>query len=207
MDYTGRHFGRLTALELIERDYVWNDHRWKFACECGNEVVLRIKSVRGGNTSSCGCLQKEILVRRNTKHGLCRQHPRTYRSWKDMRARCRNPKHKDFKYYGERGVTICKEWEDFAVFFADMGIRPEGMTIDRIETNGNYESSNCRWATDLQQANNKRNNRRLTINGEVKTLQEWCRNSKLEHSKVRYRLSQGYGVEKSFSSGDFRRVG
>lgn len=204
-DYSGTRFGRLVAVNLVQRDQGReNNHHWRFICDCGSEKVAGIKRVRSGNTTSCGCAFSDMMSERNSTHGLSASHPREYRSWKDMRARCRNPNDTDFKDYGGRGISVCQRWDSFADFFADMGIRPKGATLDRINTDGDYTPSNCRWASATTQANNKRSNRKLTINGETKTLQEWCRIHGLDHSKVRYRLSRGWSVEKAFQPGDFR---
>jgi hypothetical protein len=205
MDYTGRRFGRLVALRLIKRDAKWNDHKWLFECDCGEERVISIKSVRSGHTSSCGCLFSENLVERNTTHGLSKKHRSEYRSWKDMRMRCNNPNDSDYANYGERGISVCERWNSFSAFYDDLGSCPKGLTLDRIDVNGDYEPLNCQWATRGAQARNKRNNRLITINTETKTLQEWCRHFGVEHSKVRYRLNQGWPVEKAFSLEDFRR--
>lgn len=204
-DYSGQRFGRLMAIRLIERDLKWNGHMWLFNCDCGSEKVISIKSVRSGHTSSCGCLFLENLVDRNTTHGLSEARRREYRSWKDMRARCNNPKDSDYSDYGGRGILICERWDDFSLFYSDMGLRPKGLTIDRINVNGNYEPLNCRWASRKTQANNKRTNRRIAIGSETKTLQEWCRHFGIDHSKARYRLAQGWPIEKVFSLEDFRR--
>lgn len=147
------------------------------------------------------------LTERNTTHGLSRIALREYRSWKDMRARCRNPNDSDFRDYGARGVSIEPQWEDFEVFFRDMGERPQNQTLDRIDVNGNYGPRNCRWASHKTQANNKRSNHKIEINGIVQTLAQWCERYGIEPSKVRYRLKQGWPAEKAFSSEDFRRVG
>lgn len=204
-DYAGHRFGRLTATQLVER-MESRDHRWAFLCDCGNEKIASIRSVRSGNTSSCGCRHKEQLVARNATHGLSKVQPGAYRSWKDMRARCSNPGDSDFVDYGGRGIRVCAEWDDFAVFFADMGPRPKGRTLDRIDVNGGYQPSNCRWATSKTQANNKRSNARLTIAGETKTLQEWSEYHGLERTTVRWRLAQGWALERVFSKEDFRRL-
>jgi hypothetical protein len=205
-DYTGERFGRLTAIQLVERDLSKeNNHLWLFRCDCGNEKAARIKAVRAGHTTSCGCAFRDLMVERNTTHGLVHTQPREYRSWKDMRGRCFNPNNDDYPDYGGRGITACERWSDFAAFFADMGRRPKGYSLDRINVNGNYEPGNCRWAPPGVQARNKRNNHRLTLNGETRTLAEWCRHFGLDHSKVRYRLKQGWPVEKAFSLVDWRR--
>lgn len=103
------------------------------------------------------------------------------------------------------GISVCAKWDDFAAFLADMGKRPEGHTIDRIDVNGNYEPGNCRWAPAKVQANNKRTSRFITIHGETRTLQEWCEFYGMDHSKVGYRLKQGWPPEKAFSQEDFRK--
>ncbi|MBA4220176.1 MAG: hypothetical protein C0458_05540 [Methylobacterium sp.] len=122
-----------------------------------------------------------------------------------MRARCSNPNDTDYADYGGRGIAVCSRWDDFAAFYADMGNRPDGHTIDRIENGGNYEPSNCRWAEAKTQANNKRSNRIITIGGDSKTLQAWCDQFGIEPSKVRYRLSRGWAPEAAFSPEDHRR--
>lgn len=203
-DYAGQRFNRLVAVRMVERDARWNGHKWLFHCDCGSESVISIKSVRSGQTASCGCLHREGIVRRNTTHGLSSAHSREYRSWKDMRARCNNPRNTDYSSYGGRGITVCERWADFAVFIGDMGPRPDGHTLDRIDVNGSYAPENCRWAPATVQAQNKRSNNKITIGVETKTLLEWCRHFGVEHSKARYRLARGWPVERVFSTTDHR---
>lgn len=203
-DYTGERFGRLTVLRLIDRDRKWNDHVLEVQCDCGVVTRKRIKSMRGGHTSSCGCLASEVLVKRNATHGLSKANRREYRSWKDMRARCNNPNNSDYADYGGRGIAVCGRWDDFAAFLEDMGDRPMGATLDRIDVNGNYEPNNCRWASHKQQANNKRSNHLIEIDGESRTLQAWCDHYGIEPSKVRYRLSVGLSPKEALTSGDLR---
>lgn len=203
-DYTGERFGRLTVTRLVERDRKWNDHLLEVVCDCGVVTRKRVKAMRGGHTSSCGCLASEITAARNSTHGLSRSNRREYRSWKDMRARCNNPNDSDFGAYGGRGITICPEWADFKQFLADMGERPDGHTLDRIDVNGNYEPQNCRWASNKAQANNKRTNHLIEIDGESRTLQSWCDTYGIEPSKVRYRLRAGMTPIEALTSGDLR---
>lgn len=200
-DHTGEKFGRLTAVRLVERRDSRN-HLWEWSCECGVVVVVGIRSVVKGASRSCGCLRSEMLSARNEKHGMSKLHKREYRTWKDMRSRCNNPNNKDFSNYGGRGISVCERWNDFSAFLLDMGCRPEGMTIDRIDVDGNYEPKNCRWATQKTQANNKRNNRILD-NG--KTLSQNCEESGLGHSKIQYRLRAGYSINDALSDMDFRK--
>ena len=206
-DYDGERFGMLTAVELVARDpSKENNHIWWFVCDCGASTDLRIKSVRSGNTRSCGCLARSIVVERNSTHGLSRKHPREYRCWKDMRSRCNTQTRTDYHLYGGRGISVCDRWDDFGAFLSDMGSRPNATSIDRIDVNGNYEPGNCRWADATVQANNKRSNHILVIDGERKTLQEWCNVYGVEPSKVRYRLKTGMSPKKAFTSGDLRLV-
>ena len=205
-DHTGRRFGKLVILDILERDTVQNDHLMLVRCDCGNVAKKRLKLMRSGRTASCGCLASAVLAERNTKHGLTRTHPRSYRTWKDMRARCNNPSNADYRNYGARGIAVCERWGDFANFVSDMGERPSGCTIDRINVSKGYEPGNCRWATSIEQARNKRNNRMIVLDGVEKTLQEWCNQFGIDHSKVRYRLSAGYSPEEAFSLGDKRLV-
>jgi hypothetical protein len=123
-----------------------------------------------------------------------------------MRSRCRNKNDSDYADYGGRGIDICPEWDDFLVFYKDMGERPTRKTLDRIDVNGNYEPSNCRWADADLQANNKRNNRLITIGEETKTLQQWSNEFGVDQSKAKYRLNVGYSAEQSFQQGDLRRA-
>lgn len=203
-DYTGIRFGRLVASYFVER-VESGGALWCFSCDCGNSIVRNVKSVRTGTTRSCGCLFRETMIERNTKHGLCKNNPKEYRSWKDMRGRCNTPTDSDYADYGGRGIRVCERWDDFAAFLADMGKRPDGCTIDRVDVNGDYEPGNCRWAPAKVQANNKRTNHLIQMRGETRTLQQWCDELAIEPSKVRYRLKKGWAIARAFSKEDFRK--
>jgi hypothetical protein len=187
-DYTGIRFNRLVALWPLQRINKGNV-QWMFACDCGIMFSANIRSAVSGHTKSCGCLHREVMVTRNTKHGLSKKHRRSYRTWKDMRSRCLTPTDSDYHNYGGRGISICKEWDDFSAFVSDMGDRPKGMTLDRIDTNGNYDPGNCRWADATTQANNKRTNRIVGPNGE--TLQQMERITGVGRGTISYRLKHG----------------
>lgn len=203
-DYAGEKFWRLTAVRLAERDISkYGGHKWLFKCDCGKDAIVSIKDARSGHTKSCGCLFSELLAKRNTKHNLsdCPE----YKTWKDMRSRCRSPRNKEFHNYGGRGIRTCTRWDNFDGFYSDMGSCPEGGTIERLDVNGNYEPSNCVWASRTVQANNKRSTVRLTINGETRSLSEWAKHYGVEISKASYRHRAGMAVDAIFSTADHRR--
>lgn len=165
---------------------------WLCRCDCGTEKVIRTQGLKSGAAQSCGC-SLQLIRNRPTKHGMSKTS--SYRLWVSMMDRCSRPSVPNFSYYGGRGIKVCERWQTFENFHADMGERPEGMTLDRIDTNGNYEPSNCRWASHQQQGANRRNNRMLTLNGVTKPLPLWCSELGLNPVTVSGRLRRGASPE------------
>lgn len=189
----GMVFGRLVVVRDV--GVIDRERRVDCRCECGKLARVRASLLKSGDTTSCGCWHRKRAAEAKRKHGYCPHgNPtKTYVVWQRMRARCERKTAAGFADYGGRGIQVCERWcgtEGFANFLADMGERPAGKSLDRINNHGNYEPGNVRWATAIEQANNKRNNVRLTLHGKTKTLPEWCREKQLNVDVVRQRLGK-----------------
>lgn len=175
-DIKGDVFGRLTVIEEYGRDKHGNA-TWYCKCSCGNFKVVTGVYLRNGDTKSCGCLSPELIGNRRRIHGLSRKNNTEYEIWKGMKARCFNPNGAHYDIYGGRGITVCERWKNsFNEFIADMGLRPTpSHSIDRYpDMNGNYEPSNCRWATNREQTRNKRDNRYYAHSGLNMVMTDWA---------------------------------
>lgn len=170
IDRTGFRYGRLTVRKRIPKEKYDKNVYWVCKCDCGNIIQVTSRSLLSGNTKSCGCIQKEQLRERNIKNAIHggSDRERLYGVWHAMRQRCNDKGRKDYLNYGGRGISVCSEWDDYSCFrkwSLKHGYDPEaifmGCTLDRIDVNGNYEPSNCRWVDMKFQANNRRERKRI----------------------------------------------
>jgi hypothetical protein len=185
VDLAGRRFGRLFVVGIAERrrGFIY----WLCRCDCGGQTSVRTGGLTRGKTVSCGCRAREARAQASLRHG--KRGSRTYTAWVNMLARCTNQNRIEWPHYGGRGITVCDRWRDsFESFLADMGDAPEGLTLDRIDNDGNYEPGNCRWASRTVQMRNTRANRLLTFNGRTATMREWADVLGLKYSTLHKRL-------------------
>jgi hypothetical protein len=189
IDLTGQKFGRLTVLKRVSITGSRNS-AWLCRCTCGNEHVVLYGSLRRGLTKSCGCLSLEMKRTRSLTHGYTKRHQyrAEYGIWSAMLRRCLNPNCPEFKNYGGRGIGVCKRWRKFENFLFDMGDRPPGMTLDRIENDGDYTPDNCRWTSRQQQMRNTRLNRVGLLEAIEKTG--------LKYGTVMSRIHRGWPQDK-----------
>ena len=176
----GKVFGSLKVLKLGRSK--GNGAWWICQCKCGKQKEIRSSDMVQGKINSCGCEHKERIAKASTTHGM--KSTRTYRLWQAMKNRC-NRLNQD---YSARGIVYDKRWDYFENFFADMGEAPEGMSLDRVNVDGNYEKSNCQWATKEQQANNTRANVFVEYNGKRQTLAQWAKELNMNYDKLRSRI-------------------
>jgi hypothetical protein len=182
-------FGLLTVVSRAENDR-FGRSRWNCRCECGNEHIAALFRMKSGHTKSCGCLKGA-----DAKHGM--RHTATYNSWCAMKQRCNYPGSDEYSNYGGRGIKVCERWNDFATFLADMGERPEGHTIERKDTDGDYEPENCIWATMAQQQRNRRSTILVERNGVTKCVKDWCEELGLNPDVVYGRIRRGAAPEEA----------
>ena len=194
-DLTGRRFGRL---EVISFSHIANNRMsyWNCLCDCGNEVCVSSGNLKCGNTKSCGCYRSDLQhARKRVKS------ERLHYIWSSMKQRCSNENNHKYKDYGERGISVCKEWEYFENFYRwsmNNGYSDD-LTIDRINNDKGYSPDNCRWATKTEQARNKRNTRFIEYDGEIKPLPEWAEERRIPSSVIRKRLKIGWSMEEALN--------
>lgn len=189
-DLTGQKFGQLTALRFHSR--VNGRSLWQCICDCGNEAIVPAPNMHRGHTKTCGrCgYHKARTVKAGTTHGMTDS--REYEAWCTAKKRCFNPNCARYKNYGARGITMCPEWIDsFETFYRDMGPRPPGTSLDRIDNDGNYEKNNCHWADRKTQMRNRQNAVRITHNGETLPLKELAERSGIKYATLWARYKHG----------------
>ncbi len=203
IEMIGEKFGRLLVIDQAETDT--HGKRWRCICDCGAEHIVNGVLLRNGTTNSCGCYRRDlgVLMGSNSKkHGHARTGEETaeYRIWSAMVSRCTSPTNRNYANYGGRGIQICERWlKSFANFYADIGNRPPGThangraiySLDRINNEGDYEPSNCRWATPEEQNNNTRFNHYVEIEGVKKSLTEWLHIYPVPRDIFYKRIKQG----------------
>jgi hypothetical protein len=199
VDLTGKRFGRLL---VIQRVFTGKPPTfWLCRCDCGTEKQVRYFDLKSGHTSSCGCYRRDFPVIQKTKHGHAnaRGCSSTYSSWLNMKNRCDNQQGQDYHHYGGRGIAYEPRWADFENFLADMGVKPKGLTLERVDNSRGYSKENCKWATRKDQSRNRRDNVRLTYKGETRVIGEWSEILGISKSAIRSRLAYGWSVEEALS--------
>lgn len=204
----GQRFGRLTVLaEGPRAESTRKQRRWICRCDCGNERLVYVESLRRGLSKSCGCWNREkvsaSLAARTTTHGHTKGRggcTPTYGSWRSMVHRCISPSDSSYWRYGAVGVTVCERWRTFTNFLADMGERPAGMTLDRIDGAKGYEPNNCRWATTKQQLANRKSVRLIEFGGRSMNITEWAREIGISPQALGFRLEKGWPLDKALTA-------
>ena len=191
IDLTSMRFGRLIALrQVVGPNPKITGAYWVCVCDCGVEKVIRGQDLRNGLTRSCGCFNLDRRRELKTTHGQSKHY--LFKTWEGMVSRCHNPNDKDYRTYGARGIEVCELWrDDPAQFFKDMGPRPEGTSIDRVDGDDDYRPGNCRWATALEQGANRSNANLGTVNGHVMHLAAAARKYGIHESTILRRIQKG----------------
>jgi len=194
-DLTNQRFGRLIALEAFKKPYN-NKYHWKCICDCGRNVEVISSNLTKGNSTSCGCYKNEKIGALNMQHGLSKT--RMFKIWVGIRKRCTNPNMKSYERYGGRGIKVCKEWDSYLRFYDDMiNGYSDDLTLERIDPNGNYEPSNCKWANSIEQARNKTNTRLIEFNGIKLTAKGWEEITSIRSDTIQWRIKNGWDLERA----------
>ena len=199
IDLTGHTFGRITVIKRAP-DLKKGFPRWECQCVCGTTVICWAGHLRSGRSQSCGCLQREQIKKLNLTHN--KSNSLEYKAWAMMKARCLNPKCKDFKYYGGRGIAIYPEWiKSFIIFYEHIGPKPTPQhTIERINNNLGYFPGNVKWATRIEQMNNCRSNRNITFENKTMSLTQWAKILNVDAEMLYYRIvTLKWPIEKAFN--------
>lgn len=211
IDLTGQKFGRLTVVEHVnsEQNTKNRSAKWLCLCECGNYKIVCSKSLKNGDTKSCGCYKKELnrqrMISRNMTHGHSNE--RLHFVWRGIKKRCYNPNHVEYKNYGGRGIKLCKEWHDYSVFREwaysngyDENAERGKCTIERIDNDKDYCPENCKFASMKEQANNKSSNRYISYNNKTQTVAQWADELNIRQETLRRRMQRGWSIERTLST-------
>ena len=200
LNLIGQKFGRLMVTKFDGR----TEHHsyWDCLCDCGNTKRVTGDRLKSGNTKSCGCLRKELTIKRSTKHGQCKRglNSRVHIIWNGMMQRCYNDRNPAYKNYGGRGIKVCRRWHSFEDFYKDVEDAPFDMTLDRKNNDGDYEPGNWRWATYVEQNNNYRRNVPILYEGEVKNITQWAIFLCMNVGTLFSRLYRGWSIERAFTT-------
>lgn len=188
IDMAGMVYGRLIVQHADGPD-------WLCLCTCGRTCTVSRKLLITGRTQSCGCLRKEVTASLNKTHGASRS--ALYDVWCGMKQRCEYPKHKHYHRYGGRGIKVCLRWQMYATFAFDMGYPLPGQTLERIDNDGDYTPTNCRWATRKEQGLNRADNKYLTVGTETLTQSQWAGRLGISSASLKERLDKGWSVERA----------
>jgi len=197
-DLTGQKFGRLQVVSFHGRNKN-NQSIWLCRCDCKTSLPVESKNLLSGTTKSCGCLMKELAGDRARTHGQTKT--RAYKVWINIKDRCFNPRHKSWKDYGGRGITMHPAWRDsFEAFYRDVGEPPVGLSIDRKNNDGNYEPGNVRFTDMFTQHNNRRGNRLIAFNGKIRTIAQWARIVGVKKATLYKRFEEGWSIKRTLTT-------
>ena len=205
-DYTGKKYGYLTVLEFVKREN--KKTYWKCKCDCGKEIIIPITYLTSGSTKSCGCYRKKVC-KNNAKitHNMSKS--RLYRIWIEIKRRCYNKNRNSYKYYGYRGIKVCDEWKNDFINFYNWAINngyKENLTIDRINVNGNYEPSNCKWSTVKEQNNNMRTNHYLYYNNKKYTMSQFAEAYNIPYYIIKNRIRSCWDIDRILNTPIRKRI-
>lgn len=206
----GDRYGRLVVTGYERRPFTYPSGKKEMKpfmhvrCDCGSERCVNRSSLKLGDSLSCGCLQRQLIVKRMSTHGDAGRGKRAPELgiWMSMKNRCESPLVNNYARYGGRGITVCDRWKySYQNFLSDMGRKPTpGHSIDRIDNEKGYSPENCQWATTKEQQNNRRDNRKITFDGETKTLAQWAEYTKIGAHTISERLRIGWDVRRALTS-------
>jgi hypothetical protein len=202
IDRTNQKYGKLTVISRAPDATIKGGQKrimWRCLCECGAETIVGAANLANGHTKSCGCKVREACSKSFKRHG--QTETKAYRAWCLMKTRCTNPSVSTYVNYGARGIKICDKWfNSFEAFLSDMGHPPSPThSLDRINSDGNYEPGNCRWSDPYEQSNNRRNNNRYTLGDKTMNESQWARELDLSVSALRCRI-KNWPLEKALST-------